>query len=73
MTFGSAGSVATLPSIDKKEAAIRKLVDQVSKADFRHWADALDIQLDVVHHLTYAEIVLGKARRQTNLIFAKGV
>ena len=51
------------PKVDKKEVNVWKLADNVSKLDFRHWLDAIDTQLDVVHGLVFPEILLKKIRR----------
>ena len=51
-----------------KEVAVWKLADSVSKADFRHWIDAMDIQLEAVHHFSYPEVSLDKIRRQEHEI-----
>ena len=51
------------PKVDKKEVNVWKLADNVNKFDFRHWLDAIDTQLDVVHGLVFPEILLKKIRR----------
>ena len=57
------GSPGKAAGIDKKEVAAWKLPDQISKADFRHWIDAVDLQLEAVHGLPYPELILDKIRR----------
>ena len=65
--YGSSSS--KLPGVvDKKEVAVWKLADSVTKAEFRHWIDAMDIQLDAVHHFKYPEVLLDKVRRQEHEI-----
>ena len=49
--------------VDKKEVAVWKLQDGVTKPDFRHWLDIIDSNLDAAHHFQYPEIVLDKLRR----------
>ena len=56
--------------LDKKQVAVWKLADNVSKPDFRHWLDAVSNQLEVVYKFRYPEIVLDKIRRRETLITA---
>ena len=35
--------------MDKKEVSVWKLSDNVSKPDFRHWLDAIDLHLEAIH------------------------
>ena len=48
--------------MDKKEVQVWKLADKVEKADFRHWLDAIDVQLEAVHQFKYPELILKKVR-----------
>ena len=48
--------------VDKKEVAVWKLQDGVSKPDFRHRLDIIDSKLDAVFHFQYPEVVLDKLR-----------
>ena len=57
-------SVPKAAGIDKKEVAVWKLLDQISEAVFRHWFDAVDLQLEAEHHSPFLEIQLDKIRRQ---------
>jgi hypothetical protein len=50
---------------DKKEVSVWKLVDGVTKPDFRHWIDSVDIQLEAIHGFVYSDLVLGKIKRMT--------
>ena len=50
----SAGKQA---SVDRKEIAIWKLADAVSKPDFRHWLEIVDTNLEAVHNFRYPEIM----------------
>ena len=34
---------------DKKDLAVWKLVDKVGKLDFRHWVEAVEINLEAIH------------------------
>ena len=54
---------ANLAKHDKKELSVWKLPDNVSKPDFRHWLDTVDIQLDAIHGLQYPDLVLEKIKR----------
>ena len=40
-----------------------KLSDGVCKADFRHWLESIDTQLEALHGLEYADLVLQKVKR----------
>ena len=51
------------PQVDRKEAAVWKLPDNVGKDGFRHWIDAVDNQLEAVHSLPFLELVLERVRR----------
>ena len=57
------GPHGTSDVVDKKEVAVWKLQDCVSKPDFRHWLDIIDSNLNAVHHFQHPEIVLDKLRR----------
>ena len=49
--------------LDKKEVSVWKLQDNVSKLDFRHWLDAIDLQLEAIHGFSYPDLVLEKVKR----------
>ena len=51
------------PKIDKQEVSFWKLPDEVGKAEFHHWADSIDVQLEAVHGFEFLDIVLDKVRR----------
>ena len=48
-------------NIDEKEVSVRKLSNNVSKPDFRHWLDSVDLQLGAIHGFVYPDLVLEKA------------
>ena len=48
--------------MDKKEVQVWKLADKVEKTDFRHWLDAIDVQLEAVHQFKYPELILKRVR-----------
>ena len=50
--------------MDKKEVSVWKILDNVSKADFRHWLDTVDAHLESIHMLQYPDRILEKVRRQ---------
>ena len=51
------------PKMDRKEVAVWKIPDGVSKPDFRHWLDAVDVQLESSHDFQLPDVVLDKVRR----------
>ena len=53
---------------DKKELSVWKIPENVSKPDFRHWLDAVDIQLEAIHGFQFPDLVLGKIKRSTTVI-----
>ena len=59
------GESSTLTSgkFDKKEVIVWKLHDHVTKLDFRHWLDAIDLQLEAIHGFAYPDLVLEKVKR----------
>ena len=56
--------------VDRKEVAVWKLPDEVSKVRFRHWLNALDSQLEAVHGWRHADIVLNRVKRSEDPIDA---
>ena len=50
-------------NIDKKEIAVWKIPDDVDKTGFRHWVEAVDMQLELVHGTKFASFVLNHIRR----------
>ena len=44
--------------LDKNEVAVWKLPQDVTKVQFRHWANAMDIQLEAIHGWKCADYVL---------------
>ena len=48
---------------DKKEVSVWKLVDGVSRPDFRNWSDSIDIQLEAIHGFVYPDLVFEKINR----------
>ena len=51
------------PTVDRKEVAVWKLPEHVSKEQFRHWVDTIDTNLGAAHGFKYPEIVLDKVKR----------
>jgi phage shock protein A len=49
--------------IDRKEVAVWKLPDDVTKVQYRHWSNAVDIQLGAVHAWSGADFVLNRVKR----------
>jgi len=56
-------------SVDKKEIAVWKIPEDVDKAAFRHWVDAVDFQLEMVHDFRHAGFVLNQVRRSKVAIY----
>ena len=52
-----------VPKHDKKEVSVWKLPDGVSKPDFRHWIDSIDIQLEAIDGFVYHDLVFEKIKR----------
>ena len=48
--------------IDEKEIAVWKNPEDVDKTGVRHWVEAVDMQLELVHGLKYASFVLNHIR-----------
>ena len=59
--------------IDKKEVSVWKLSDNVSKPDFRHWLDSVDLQLETIHGFVYPDLVLEKVKRLSADVTAKAL
>ena len=57
-------SESSFPKHDKKDLAVWKLADKVSKLDFRHWVDAVDINLECIYGLNNPEVMLDLVRRE---------
>ena len=57
-------SEGSVPKHDKKDLAVWKLADKVSKLDFRHWVDAVDINLECIYGLHNPEVMLDLVRRK---------
>ena len=55
------GSSAPVAKFDKKEVSVWKLADGVSKPDFRHWVDFVDLQLEAIHGFAYPDLVLHRS------------
>ena len=49
--------------IDKKELAVWKLLENISQVQFRHWVNAIDIQLEATHSWKCPEYVLNRVKR----------
>ena len=50
-------------NIDKKEISVWKLPEDLDKQSFRHWLDAVDQQLELVHNFKHARLVMNETRR----------
>ena len=57
------GSTMTSSKLDNKEVSVWELHDNVTKLDFRHWLDAIDLQLEAIHGFAYPDLVLEKVKR----------
>ena len=49
--------------MDKKDVAVWKLPEELNKIQFRHWNDAVETQLEMVHGYSHASYVLNRVRR----------
>ena len=49
--------------IDKKEVAVWKLPEDVTKIQYRHWSNAVDLQLEAVHSWNCADYILNRVKR----------
>ena len=49
--------------IDKKDVAVGKLCEDLTKIQYRHWSNAVDIQLEAVHAWSCADYILNRAKR----------
>ena len=65
------GSKCAGASIDRKEIAVWKLPEDVSKIHFRHWMNAVDPQLEAVHGWRHADIILNWIKRSEDPIDAE--
>ena len=63
MSFECTGKCS---GIDKKEVAVWKLPEDVTKIQYRHWSNAVDIQLEAVHSWSCADYVLNRVKRCTD-------
>ena len=52
-----------MPKHDKKEVSVWKLPDGISKPDFRHWIDSIDIQLEAIYGFVFPDLVFEKIKR----------
>ena len=57
--------------MDKKEVAVWKLPEVATKVQFRHWANAMDIQLEAIHGWKCADYALNRIKRSDGEIDAK--
>ena len=53
---------------DKKEVNVWKLPEEVGKPEFRHWIEAVNLQLEAVHGFDHPEHVLNRVRLSTQPI-----
>ena len=49
--------------IDKNEVAVGKLPDHFTKVQYRHWSNAVDIQLEAVHGWRCPDYILNRVKR----------
>ena len=71
---GARGVAAQSSSkIDKKEESVWKLSDNVSKPDFRHWLDSVDLQLEAMNGFAYPDLVLEKVKRLPTEVAAQAL
>ena len=68
--FGGDGGKGTGSSIDRKEVAVWKLPEEVSKIKFRHWINAVDLQLEAFHGWRHADIIFNRIKRSEDPIDA---
>ena len=57
------GTSTQKPKFDKKDVSVWQIPVGVSKPDFRHWADNVDLQLEAVHNFVFPDLVLEKVKR----------
>ena len=61
---GRTGGSGKGQSMDKKEISVWKLPEgELDKQSFRHWLDAVDQQLELVHGFKHAGFILSQVRR----------
>ena len=53
---------------DKKDLAVWKLAEDVSKGAFRHWVEAVGNNLEGIHGWSYPDVILDLVRRQNTVI-----
>ena len=63
-------SAAQKAKLDKKEVSVWQIPAGVSKPDFRHWADSVDLQLEAVHGFAYPDLVLERVKHLTSEVTA---
>ena len=49
--------------IDKKEVSVWKPPEELDRMAFRHWSDAIDVNLELVHGFRHAGFVMNQIRR----------
>ena len=60
---GSSPSSKGGSGMDRKDLAVWKLPDNVGKTEFRHWIDAINVNLEMIHNWKHADIVLNRVKR----------
>ena len=45
-----------------------KLGEKVEKADFRHWLDAIDLELEAIHQFKHHELIFNHIRMRDDVI-----
>ena len=62
--LGSSGRLETRTKHDKKDLAVWRLADKVTKLDFRHWVGAVVVNLEAIHNWSKPDLILDLVRRQ---------
>ena len=57
--------------VDKKEVPVWKLPEEVTKVQFRHWVNVMDIQLEAIHGWKNAVYILSRVKRSEDEITAE--
>ena len=65
--FDGGGGKGTGSSIDRKEVAVWKLPEEVSKIQFRHWVNVVDLQLEAAHGWRHADITLNWIKKSDSI------
>ena len=55
---------------DREDLAVWKLSDNVRKLDYRHWVEAMEINLEYIHSCSKPDAVLNLIRREESEVSA---